>query len=109
MYIKKKGPLDRLFGLHPIEKRFPVMFQDSWLPSFSKTLLYGLDFDFMMLEVLVIALMDKANNGVNNIKSGLALGVLIAYVVEYSLIWLREYKGRRNIAQHTLSDEKFLI
>lgn len=109
MYIKQKGPLDRLFGLHPIEKRFPVMFADKGLPSFAKVFLYGLDFDFLIMEVLILACMDRANYLPNDIKSGLAFGVLISYLVDYCLIHLRSYKGRKNLAMHTLSDEKFLI
>ena len=37
------------------------MFEDSFFPSFSNIFLYGLDFDFMMLEVLVISCMDRTN------------------------------------------------
>jgi len=108
-FIKEKRMVDRLFGLNPVEKRFPVMFKDKFLPSFSKTLLYGLEFDFMMMEVLIIALMDRCNYLPNDIQSGLAFGVLMAYLFDYILIWLRKYRGRKNLAMHTLSDEKFLV
>lgn len=63
----------------------------------------------MMLEVLMIALMDRANYEENAIESGLALGVLIAYLFDSILIWLRKYKGRRELAVHTLCDERFLV
>lgn len=85
------------------------MFEDSFFPSFSNIFLYGLDFDFMMLEVLVISCMDVTNYLDNKIQSGLAFGVLIAYMIDYILIHLRIYKGRKNLALHTLSDERFLI
>jgi hypothetical protein len=109
MYIKEKGPVERLFGLQSAEKRFPTMFADRGLPSFSKVFLYGLDWDFLMLEVLVIALMDRCNYLQNDIQSGLAFGVLIAYLIDYFLIYIRVHFGRRNLATHTLSDERFLI
>lgn len=88
---------------------FPTLYPDKFLPSFANTFLYGLDFDFMMLEVLIIALMDRANYLDNQIESGLALGVLIAYIVDNFLIWLRLHKGRRELAVHTLCDERFLV
>jgi hypothetical protein len=31
------------------------------MPTFSKTFLYGLEFDFLILECLIIACMDKAS------------------------------------------------
>jgi hypothetical protein len=37
------------------------------------------------------------------------LGVLIAYILDTFLIFLRNYYGRRNVAKHTLADERFLI
>ena len=85
------------------------MFRDKMQPSYSQSLLQGLEFDFVMFECLVIACMDRAKYLPNNIKSGLALGVLIAYIMDYALIWLRSYRGRKNLAMHTLSDERFMI
>jgi hypothetical protein len=118
-YIKQKGPIHRLFNLNQIEKRFPIMFKDAWMPSFAKSFLYGLEFDFMMLEVLVIACMDLAHIDIPNLEAGpnavtkpvngIAFGVLIAYLFDYVLIFMRLYKGRRNLSKHTLSDERFLV
>lgn len=78
-----------------------------------------MDFDFMMLEVLVIACLDMTLVGVvdpsagpNSVSkpiNGLVVGVLVAYLVDYVLIGIRLYKGRRNLATHTLSDERFLV
>ena len=109
MYIREKTNYQRLFETHPSDKQI-VMYQDKFLPSFAKTFLYGLEFDFMMLEVLFIALMDRCDYlPYNDIKSGVAFGVLIAYLLEKMLIWMRNYQGKKNIALHTLSDERFLI
>ena len=118
-YIKEKEPLHRLLNLNPIEKRFPIMYKDKWMPTFARSFLYGLDFDFMMLEVLVIACMDLAHiaipdleagpNSVAKPVNGLAFGVLIAYLFDYVLIFMRLYKGKKNLATHTLSDERFLV
>lgn len=95
------------------------MFKDTWMPTFAKSFLYGLDFDFMMLEVLVIACMDLAHIAIPDLEAqpnsvakpinGIAFGVLIAYLIDYVLINIRLYKGRKNLATHTLSDERFLV
>ena len=95
------------------------MFADTWMPSFAQSFLYGLDFDFMMLEVLVIACFDMSlvatddveagPNAVAKPVNGLVVGVLVAYIVDYILIGIRLYKGRKNLATHTLSDERFLV
>ena len=62
---KERHWFDKLFGIHPFigqqyhegtfKNDFPVMYSDPGLPSYSKILLYGLDFDFLMFECLVIA------------------------------------------------------
>ena len=64
-----------------------------------------------MLECLVIACMDRASFVAGNgIRSGFVLGVLIAYIIDYIFVYMRSYKGNRNIALHTLiDDQKFLI
>lgn len=94
-----------------------MLYTDSFIPSFSNSLLYGLEMDFLMLNCLVIAAMDRAKyllnpDGTrnNDIVSGLALGILIAYLLDSFLIGLRSYYGKRNIARHVLvSDDKFMI
>lgn len=118
-YIREKGALARLLNLAPQDNRFPVMYADSWVPSFAQSFLFGMDFDFMMLEVLVIACFDMTlvatndpeagANAVAKPVNGLVVGVLVAYLVDYILIGVRQYKGRKNLATHTLSDERFLV
>jgi hypothetical protein len=39
----------------------------------------------------------------------MAFGVLMAFIFDSILIKMREYVGRRNLARHTLSDERFMI
>jgi hypothetical protein len=78
---KDRPAAEKLLGLHPdsggfssflscggaqaddivIANEFPVMYPDPGLPSYAKVLLYGLDFDFLILECLVIACMDRCN------------------------------------------------
>ncbi len=64
------------------------MFKDKWM-SFSNFLLMGLDFDFLMLEVLVVTFIDVVAWNDVNLQSRLMLGVLVAYLVDCFLISLR--------------------
>jgi len=69
------------------------------IPSFAKAFLFGLDFDFMMLEVLVIACLDMSlvadhdteagANAVSKPVNGLVVGALVAYLVDYFFIGIR--------------------
>jgi len=118
-YIREKGAVERLLNLAPVENRFPIMYADTWMPSFAQSFLFGMDFDFMMLEVLVIACLDMSlvamevpeagPNAVAKPVNGLVVGVLVSYLVDTMLIKVREYKGRKNLATHTLTDERFLV
>ncbi len=86
----------------------PILFKDKWM-NFSNFLLCGLDFDFLMMEVLVVTFIDLVAQNDAGVKSRLILGILIAYIVDQFLIFLRSYYGRRNLAKHTLADERFLV
>jgi hypothetical protein len=86
----------------------PIMFKDKWM-NFQSFLLSGLDFDFLMLDILVICSMDLAGLEDMNLRSRLMLGILIAYLIDSFLIFLRYHYGRRNLAKHALADERFLI
>lgn len=86
------------------------MYFDSFLPSFTNAFLYGLEFDFCIMQVLVIASMDRlCGLEPNNVRSRLVLGVLIAHTVDGLLTLIRTVWGARNLAVHTLIDERFLI
>lgn len=50
--------------------------------SFSNFLLCGLDFDFLMLDVLVVSFIDLVAQTEVSLKSRLILGILIAYIVD---------------------------
>ena len=80
------------------------MFKDPYF-SYGKNFLLGMDFDFLMLEVCVLSLMNQAFRNADGLDVKLLMGVLIAYLVDCGLIWLRGTQGRRNFARHTLIDE----
>jgi hypothetical protein len=109
-YVRERGAIARWLGFQPGIKdtEIPVLFKDPWM-GFSNFLLSGLDFDFVMLDVLIITFIDLVAWVDVTIRSRLMLGILIAYIVDSLLITLRGYSGRRNLARHTLADERFLI
>ena len=62
--MRQRNKLDKLLGIFPEDPKFPVLFPDFYMPSFPSIFLYALDFDFMILEVLIISLMARvAENG----------------------------------------------
>ena len=79
------------------------MYPDKFVPTYQKTFLFGLDFDFMIYECLVIACMDRCNYLPNGIQSGLAFGVLMAFIFDYMLINLRIYTTEEEISLCTHS------
>lgn len=69
----------------------------------------GMDFDFLMLNVCVLCFVENLARFYPLLRSRIMMGVLVAYLVDKSLISVRSYMGRRNLAKHTLVDEAFLI
>ena len=70
------------------------MYQDSFMPSYVNSMLYGMDFDFLTLNSLVIILIERSTyftgSAENKIVNGLAVGAMIAYTVDMCLVWLRQ-------------------
>lgn len=85
------------------------MYRDGFFPTYAVNFLYGLEWDFMKMEVLIIASLDLISVYDKDITSGLALGVLIAYLMDCFMIKWRGYYGRKNLSVQTVTDEKFLI
>ena len=59
-YIKTKGLADRLCKANPTTSGNPTFYSDSLYPSFINGMLYGLEFDFLILNCLIIIAMDRA-------------------------------------------------
>ena len=108
--MRERGALSRWLGLMPNVNNLevPIMFKDKWM-NFSAYLLSSMDFDFVMLDVLIVTFIDFVAQSDANLSSRFMLGILIAYMIDSFLIFLRSYYGRRNLAKHTLADERFLI
>jgi len=76
-------------------------FFSSW-PSFTSTMYCALDYQLVILYILVFSLFDR-------VTGSSIVAVFIVYLVEKALWKLRGYLGERNLAQKTLIDERFLI
>ena len=105
-FIKVRSAAERFCNSAPPELAAcqPVMYKDPAC-SYGKFFLMGMDFDFLMLEVFVISLVHTAFRHRTGMDVRLLLGILIAYLIDSALTWLRKYRGRRNFAGKTLIDE----
>jgi len=112
MYIRDRNCFYRLLNKAPTEvinsKNTMIMFKDRW-GAFVNTMLMGMDFDFLMLDVLIITFMDRETRRHPDVPSRVALAIMMAYTVDNLLFWMMNYLGRRNLSKHTLTDEAFLI
>jgi len=109
-YILEKGAIARWVGYSHNNKNIdvPVLYKDHY-SGFTNYMLSGLDWDFLSLQVLIITFIDLVASSDSTLRSRLMLGVLIAYIVDTLLVSMRSYYGKRNLARHTLADERFLI
>lgn len=110
-YIKERGFIDHLFNRPPfkeLEADRPVLFKDKWF-SFSNFFLMGMEWDFVMLDCCIMSFIIQVTVYDTELNIRLLLGIIIAYILDQGLFMVRNFKGRRNIARHTLVDDKFLF
>lgn len=89
-YIRPRDKCHRLWRYNPPGLRFPIMYFDSFIPSFTNAFLYGLEFDFFIMQVLIIACLDRLSSlEENHIVSRIVLGVLIAHLIDGFLVLIR--------------------
>lgn len=61
MYIRDRTWLQRLLNRAPssdLDQSKPVMYKDNW-GAFSSTMLMGMDWDFLMLDCVIITFMER--------------------------------------------------
>jgi len=112
-YIRDRHVIQRLLNIAPTEElkekaKTPIMYKDKWA-SFGNTFLMGMDFDFLMLDVCVLSFIEQTARFNTGVESKIMLGVLVTYILDSILVYMRKYFGRRNLAKHTMVDEAFLI
>ena len=103
--------IDHLFDRPPIDDLKadkPVLFKDKWY-SFGNFFLMGMDWDFVMLDSCIMSFIIQVTVYDIELNIRLLLGIIIAYILDQGLFMIREFKGRRNLARHTLVDDKFLF
>ena len=85
-----------------------ILYKDTQY-NYSETLLQGMQWDFLVLDVCVISFMARTVPDNSRVISPLMMGILVAYLLDIFLVSLRQFWGKKNIAKHTLADERFLI
>lgn len=103
--------IDQLFDRPPIQEinsSRPVLYKDKWF-SFGRFFAMGLDWDFVMLDACILSFCIQVSLYDASLDIKLLLGTLVAYILGEGLRFVRDWKGRRNIARHTLVDDKFLF
>lgn len=111
MHIRDRSWFQRMLNRAPddvVNMSKPVLFKDHW-GAFSKTLMMGMDFDFLMMDVVILCFMDRETIRHPDVTSRVCLAVMMAFIVNHLLYWIRDYLGRRNLSKHTLADEAFLL
>ena len=103
--------IDHLFDRPPIDDLKadkPVLFKDKWY-SFGNFFLMGMDWDFVMLDSCIMSFIIQVTVYDVELNIRLLLGIIIAYILDQGLFMVRDFRGRRNLARHTLVDDKFLF
>ena len=110
-YIKQRSFIDRLFNRPPVDdlrQNRPVLYKDSWY-SFGSFFLMGMDWDFVMLDACITSFCIQVSLYDTELDIKCLLGVLVAYILNEGLFFIRNWRGRRNLARHTLVDDSFLF
>lgn len=111
-YIRDRSWFERLLNRAPDDLAKAngfIMYKDRW-GAFIKYMLMGMDFDFLMLDVLIITFMEReTQRHEDTVTSRVALAIMITYTLDCLLFWMMSYYGKRNLSKHTLADEAFLI
>ena len=85
-------------------KEVPELVKDpysNW-PSFSNVLYASLDYEFLILYILLFVLFDVVTG-----ESIISIGIV--YLVEKAIYYLRKTLGERNFANKSLVDDRFLL
>ncbi len=69
----------------------------------------GMDWDFVMLDSCILSFVIQVSLYDVELDIKLLLGLLVAYITDQGLFFIRNWRGRRNLARHTLVDDKFLF
>lgn len=82
-------------------KGLPIFFKDEEY-DFARTFFVGLELEILLFGIITF-------NFFNYLTGSSSTAILITYVFEKTVEFLRDYFGKKNIARKTMIDEKFLI
>lgn len=105
-----RSACERLFSRLPTEINLssltgiPYLIRDyfSKWPSFTKILYCSLDYQILILLILLFSLFDRVSG-----SSIISIGII--YIIEKLLKGFRAWLGESNLSKKTLIDERFFI
>lgn len=103
--IREKTPSMRFFGVPPVDYETfqgnPLFFRDPNY-GFQNTLFYGNEFTLIIMDIVIYLMWDL-------LFKNTLVALLLSYLVNRAIAWLRTWFGERNIARKALIDDAFLI
>eukprot|EP01017_Pseudomicrothorax_dubius_P046148 TRINITY_DN8091_c0_g2_i7.p1 TRINITY_DN8091_c0_g2~~TRINITY_DN8091_c0_g2_i7.p1 ORF type:complete len:792 (+),score=112.76 TRINITY_DN8091_c0_g2_i7:56-2431(+) len=103
--IIPRSIMNRAFDLPPIaleefQKGNPILFRDT-THRFKNVLFYGYDFQLLVLNILIYNTFWLASKSV-------IVAIVLTYLFDTLLSWLRDFTSARNLGRKTLIDDRFL-
>lgn len=71
--------------------------------AFSEVLLYGQEWSLLIFNLFLFMVIDWASNW------NIILAAIITYFVDIAIVTIRDTMGKKNLADKTMVDERFLI
>uniref|UniRef100_A0A8C5A1S6 Transmembrane protein 67 n=1 Tax=Gadus morhua TaxID=8049 RepID=A0A8C5A1S6_GADMO len=100
--VKDKLFLERVIGMELLEPNEKSIFYNDESHSFSDVLFYGNEATLLIFDTLFFCVVDLGSQS-------FVLAAVLTYVQQMIFRWIRGVLGRRNLANKTLVDERFLI
>ncbi|KAJ3597256.1 hypothetical protein NHX12_000784 [Muraenolepis orangiensis] len=100
--VKDKLLFERVIGMEFLEPSPKSIFYNDESHSFSDVLFYGNEATILIFDTLFFCVVDLGSQS-------FVLAAILTYVQQMIFRWIRSALGRRNLANKTLVDERFLI
>ncbi|KAM4736601.1 meckelin [Anableps anableps] len=100
--VKEKLMLERVIGMEFIEPADKSYFYNDEAHSFSNVLFYGNEATLLIFDTLFFCVVDLGSQN-------FVLAAVLTYIEQMIFRFIRNTLGRRNLANKTLVDQRFLI
>ncbi|XP_038146935.1 meckelin isoform X1 [Cyprinodon tularosa] len=100
--VKEKLTLERVIGMEFMEPSDKSYFYNDQAHSFSNVLFYGNEATLLIFDTLFFCVVDLGSQN-------FVLAAVLTYVQQMIFRFIRNTLGRRNLANKTLVDQRFLI